>query len=167
LLLQKITAMALVFTTRLCVCIPKHPIIAKVLRICINNIEARSKTEDMLCVTGPGALGKAFRSVMQMMKSLFQTAIMDMAKTDSTLGFGKTTPSWSISPNDIVLRSLMKSISTYVLNQSYAHVHDCLFGTKISSFCMTDRKAFPRHWSCNTQHVFSLTPSFDVCWYRF
>lgn len=45
-------------------CVPEHPLIAEALRICLKNIENRDKTSEMLTITGPGVLGKAFKKYM-------------------------------------------------------------------------------------------------------
>jgi mannosyltransferase OCH1-like enzyme len=45
-------------------CTPGHPIIARAIVLCLQNIEKRDLCFDMLTITGPGALANAFRDVV-------------------------------------------------------------------------------------------------------
>ncbi|MFS8159754.1 MAG: glycosyltransferase family 32 protein, partial [Candidatus Roizmanbacteria bacterium] len=44
--------------------IPQHPIIAKAIRLCLANIEAKDLCGHFLAITGPKLLGKAFKEII-------------------------------------------------------------------------------------------------------
>lgn len=44
-------------------CTPRHPIIGKAILLSFKNIERCDKTDEMLNMTGPGVLGKAFKEI--------------------------------------------------------------------------------------------------------
>jgi mannosyltransferase OCH1-like enzyme len=46
-------------------CVPGHPIIGRAIVLCVENIERRDLCYDMLSITGPGVLAKAFEGVMK------------------------------------------------------------------------------------------------------